>query len=54
MTTALEIRDLRFSYADGSEALKGVDLLVDPVCEPIERQVYLFGSYEAGTLRIIR
>ncbi len=28
MTTALEIRDLRFSYPDGSEALKGVNLLV--------------------------
>ncbi len=28
MTAALEVRDLRFSYADGSEALKGVDLSV--------------------------
>ena len=28
MTPALEIRDLRFSYPDGSEALRGVDLSV--------------------------
>lgn len=28
MTTALELRDLRFSYPDGGEALRGVDLRV--------------------------
>ena len=28
MTDALELRDLRFSYPDGSEALRGVDLRV--------------------------
>ena len=28
MTCALELRDLRFSYPDGSEALRGVDLRV--------------------------
>jgi cobalt/nickel transport system ATP-binding protein len=29
VTPALEVRDLRFSYPDGSEALRGLDLRVD-------------------------